>query len=174
MKFKQILVTMILILLSTSILGCINQEQKQEQNVSEEYEYATASNTPYVTKETSTIKDNREIIITYNGKAAHNIDNENAPPGKIFVIVTMTIENHGYSLFDVNPNYFVLIVDQVAYRHATETYHLDNRISLDDILDGGQFTGNIAFLIPDNNPSKYKLGYKSNKYRNYNMTIQYR
>jgi Domain of unknown function (DUF4352) len=38
-----------------------------------------------------------------------------ALPKKTFLVVHMVLENHGYKAFDINPNFFTVVVDKVAY-----------------------------------------------------------
>ena len=73
-------------------------------------------------------------------------------PGSAFLVVNMTIHNQGYDTFSVNPLYFKAVVDNVAYSYSTYSYKLGDegytRLGVASVLDGGTFTGALAFEVP--------------------------
>lgn len=115
------------------------------------------------------IEENRQITVSYTSEQSNKIgDYSEAPIGKVFLIVTMTIKNNGYDEFNLNPNYFSIIIDSIKYNYASETFSLPNKLdSSAEILDGGSITGSMAFIIPTG-ATEYKLQY-SRDYKDYNI-----
>ncbi len=109
----------------------------------------------------------RSVVIEYSAKKADSIGSYSNPkPGSIFLIVTMTIENHGYDEINTNPNYFSVIANSIKYDYTSSTFSLDDKLDTVNILDGGILKGSIAFEVPTN-IDEFKLQYKS--YKNYNV-----
>jgi hypothetical protein len=106
------------------------------------------------------IPDERSIDITY----FHKINNyvgmreSGSSSGMTYLFITMTIENHGYHSFNVNPYNWAVEINNIRYSHHWVTYDLKDRLSTQDIMDGGSLTGSIAFEIPRNgtNPNNYE------------------
>lgn len=73
-------------------------------------------------------------------------------PGKVFLLLKMEIENHGYTEFSVSPLYFNIIIDGVEYSYDSATYSLDERglAPLDSVKlrDGGKTSGCLVYQIP--------------------------
>jgi hypothetical protein len=83
-------------------------------------------------------------------------------PGKVFLLLNMDIENHGYPEFSVSPLYFKVIIDGVEYSYDSSTYSLDERglAPLDSVKlrDGGKTSGCLVYQIPDGK-SRYVIEY---------------
>ncbi len=117
---------------------------------------------------TPTAKSDEQIIIKFGSKMTNSIGQySQASPGKTFLIVTMTIENKGYQSLNTNPNYFNIVIDNIKYSYAPETYQLTDKLETIDILNGGTITGSIAFSVPKNT-TQYKFSYEQ-AFRNYNI-----
>ena len=73
-------------------------------------------------------------------------------PGKVFLVLDMEIENHGYPEFSVNTLYFSIVMDGVEYSYDSATYILkdDGKAALDTVKlrDGGKTSGSLVFEIP--------------------------
>lgn len=85
-------------------------------------------------------------------------------PGKVFLLLNMEIENHGYTEFSVNPLYFSIVIDGVEYSYDSATYAIDERglAPLDSvrIRDGGKTSGCLVFQIPQGKEnSRYVIEY---------------
>lgn len=94
--------------------------------------------------------DSKQITISYKTTTTDKIGEYSvAPEGKVFLIVTMTIENNGYPELNTNPNYFNVMINNIKYTYDTVTYSLSDKLDTVDIMNGGTLTGSIAFTIPD-------------------------
>jgi len=106
------------------------------------------------------IPDERFITITYSHRVNDYVGmrESGSSSGMTYLFVTMTIENHGYKSFNVNPYNWQVEIDNIRYNHHWVTYDLKDRLSTQDIMDGGKLTGSIAFEIPRNgtNPDNYE------------------
>jgi hypothetical protein len=71
-----------------------------------------------------------------------------ASEGKTFLIVNMTLENHGYKTFEINPNYFGVVINQVAYPYDKATFLTNNPLTTAVLLDGGKVSGYLVFQVP--------------------------
>ncbi len=89
-----------------------------------------------------------------------------APQGKVYLIVTMTIENHGYKEFNTNPYTFKLIANNIKYDIAAESYSLKDKLDTVDLLDGGSLKGSLAFEVPSD-IGNYQIQIES--WREYNI-----
>ena len=98
----------------------------------------------------------RYVQVDYSGEV---IDGENFPYrepgiGKEYLLVGITIANHGYD--DVYPSndYFGVEVNKVKYAFDNVSYNLDNIgkpiIDQVELGDGGQISGYLVFHIPVN------------------------
>lgn len=81
-----------------------------------------------------------------------------ADAGKTFLLINMTIENHGYKTFNINPNYFGVAINKVAYPYDKATYSTKSPLTSLTLLDGGKTTGHLVFQIPEDE-TRYVLGY---------------
>ncbi len=118
----------------------------------------------------ATTEELRSIVIKYSAKKVDSIGGYSEPkPGNIFLIVTMTIDNHGYDEINTNPNYFSVIANNIKYDYTSSTYSLEDKLDTADILDGGSMRGSMAFEVPSN-IEEFKLQYKA--YTNYNVIYE--
>jgi hypothetical protein len=89
------------------------------------------------------------ILLNESGKLSNYVgEYAEAAQGMSFLIINMTIENHGYTGFSVNPNYFAVIIDKVAYPYDKATFSTKNPLSTPTLLDGGKIGGYLVFQIP--------------------------
>jgi Domain of unknown function (DUF4352) len=72
-----------------------------------------------------------------------------ASSGKTFLVIDMTLENHGYNSIDVNPNYFAVVIDKVAYPYDKATFSTESPLTSLSLLDGGKTSGYLVFQIPE-------------------------
>jgi len=104
--------TVILAVLCVSALlcGCLGGEQSSaDTNVSgdseDEVAYTQTSDLP-----------SEYILINRSALLYSSIGRYTKPdPGKVFLLLNMVIENHGYSEFAVNPWYFSIVIDGVEH-----------------------------------------------------------
>ncbi|MGB9659232.1 MAG: DUF4352 domain-containing protein [Nitrososphaerales archaeon] len=110
----------------------------------------------------------KKIIINYKYTTMDSVGSWEADAGTTLLIFNMTIENHGYDRFYVNPLDFEAVVDNVVYSHSIITYFLDDvgYIPMQQVyvLDGGKLVCAISFEIPKNYQSvslglKWTTGY---------------
>jgi len=131
MKFKHIGI-ILMILVSVMALGCVESQTS------------------------ATSIDNQNIIISYSTKKIDSIQSEKygrleADPGKVFLVITLNIENHGYKAFPINQYSFDLIINNIKYEASVGGNSLLNdELDSVDILDGGSVKGSIAFEVPSN------------------------
>lgn len=115
----------------------------------------------------TTTEEPRSVVIKYSVKKADSIGSySDLKPGNVFLIVTMTIENHGYDTINTNPNYFSVITNNIKYDYTSSTYSLEDKLDTADILNGGSMKGSMAFEVPADT-NEFKLQYKS--YTDYNV-----
>lgn len=102
----------------------------------------------------------KSIDISYSAKKQDSIGQFGQPKeGKVFLIITMNIENKGYDKFNTNTFNFNLIANNIKYDVATESFSLDDKLDSVDLLDGGSIKGSIAFEVPAN-IGTYQLKYE--------------
>jgi hypothetical protein len=146
MKLKLIGI-IIIILLSIIAMGCITSQPSSSNPNS------TIVSTPVPTQAQS-----QNIIISYSAKKVNSLGQyEDANPGKVFLVITMNIENHGYEKFPASPYLFYLIVNNIKYGESG-SYQLDDVLDRVDVPDGGSINGSVAFIVPSNIGS-YQLQY---------------
>lgn len=108
---------------------------------------------------TSSQLPSQYILLNRSATLTHYIGEYSEPDaGKVFLLIKMSIENHGYNSFAVNPNYFGVIIDKVAYPYDKATYSTKSPITSLTLLDGGRTDGYLVFQIPSDK-SSYTLGY---------------
>lgn len=81
-----------------------------------------------------------------------------AMSGKTFLVIEMTLENHGYDTLEINPNYFGVVIDKVVYPYDKATFSTDSPLTSLTLLDGGATSGYLVFQIPEGK-TKYELFY---------------
>ena len=132
---------------SALLCGCLGGEQSSADGSAsgeskDEVTSAKASDLP-----SEYILINRSVLLDSSiGRYAK------PDPGKVFLLLNIVIENHGYSEFAVNPWYFSIIIDGVEYPHDSATYAVDERglAPLDSVnlRNGGSTSGCLVFQIP--------------------------
>jgi hypothetical protein len=94
------------------------------------------------------------VQIDSSGQAIDQISPYTSPAiGKIYLLVHITITNHGYADVYTNPNFFQVEVNHVKYGYDGASYNLDQigKPILDTnahLGDGGQISGYLVFQIP--------------------------
>jgi len=81
-----------------------------------------------------------------------------ASQGKTFLIINMKLENHGYQTFSVNPNYFAVVIDNVAYPYDSSTFSTKSPLTSATLLDGGKTAGYLVYQVPKGTTT-YNLRY---------------
>ncbi|WAM22591.1 MAG: DUF4352 domain-containing protein (plasmid) [Candidatus Methanoperedens sp.] len=113
-------------------------------------------------------RPSQSIVITYSAKKSTTIGMySEAPQGKIFLIITMTVDNKGYNKINTNPNNFKLLANNIKYDYATESYSLTGKLDSIDLLNGGTINGSLAFEVPSD-LENYQLQYEAS-FRKYNV-----
>ncbi len=157
MKFKPIGM-IIIILVSVIALGCIESQPSSSNPKS------MVAATP-----ASTQAQSQYIIISYSAKNVTSIGQYGeANSGKVFLVITMNIENHGYEKFHVSPSTFNLIANNIKYGDSG-SYQLEDVLDRVDIPAGGSIKGSVAFEVPSNIGS-YQLQYSGAG--DYNITYK--
>ncbi len=81
-----------------------------------------------------------------------------ASSGKTFLLIELTLENHGYDTLEINPNYFGVVIDKVLYPYDKATYSTDNPLASVTLLDGGMISGYLVYQIPEGK-TQYTFAY---------------
>ena len=104
------------------------------------------------------------VQVDSSGQAINQINPYSTPDvGKIYLLVHITISNHGYDDVYTNPNNFQVEVNKVRYGYDSSSYSLQDigKPILDTnahLSDGGQISGYLVFQIPAD-ASRYDLVY---------------
>ena len=118
------------------------------------------------------------VQVDSSGQAINHISPYSTPNvGKIYLLVHITIANHGYDDVYTNPNNFRVEVNKVKYGYDSASFSLDQigKPILDanaHLSDGGQISGYLVFQIPADTKRFeiiYHPGYPPMKVR-YNYT----
>ncbi len=127
------------------------------------------TNTPQTSNTPQIRKDYIKVTHSYRINEYVSMRECPAPSGKIYLIVTMNIENHGYGDFTVNNDWWTVTVNEVQYSRTYATYYLDDQFKYQKILNGGEVSGSIAFEIPKNgiNASDYTYSIYNDKQSKY-------
>ncbi len=104
----------------------------------------------------------------YHDGTANFVDTPKA--GNKFLMVNVTVTNHGYLKFDTYDNMlrFHVVADNIQYDFDAETFIVNQWDSV-DILNGGSFKGVLVFQIPET-ATNYSLTYE-NGYPRYNVVL---
>ena len=93
--------------------------------------------------------DQQYIQANFAGKFYSIMGYSSPDPGKKFLVIDLTIENHGYDSFDTDPYRFKVTADKVQYDIAGASYYLDSigKAMLDSVTlrDGGKISGFLAY-----------------------------
>ena len=109
------------------------------------------------------------VVIRYSARTADSIGGLKPAPGNIFLVVTMTIENHGYERVYVFTSDFYVIVGNRQFKYSSATYSLDDYLPSTELFNGLTLTGSIAYEVPINygtysllwgvSPGRYNIQY---------------
>jgi len=94
--------------------------------------------------------------------------NRTAPPDKRYLMLELEIENNGYHIFDTNPLYWSLTINNTRYSASlAETLTLENRLESKNLHSGEKTNGSIIYLVPAGNIT-YQVVYRGAK--DFNIT----
>jgi hypothetical protein len=92
------------------------------------------------------------VQVDSSGQTIDKISYATPNIGKTFLLVDITISNHGYDNVNTNPSYFQVEVNKVKYSYESVSYSLGDigKPILDSVGlgDGGQISGYLVFQIP--------------------------
>lgn len=126
----------IVTLLAVCFSGC-TEKQSNEAAKSEE------------DKEKSPDLPSQYILLNRSAESMDSIGRyTESTSGKTFLVIDMDLENHGYKSFDINPNYFAVVIDKVAYPYDSATFSTATPLTSMALLDGGKASGTLVFQIP--------------------------
>lgn len=131
-------------------LGCIENKSPQTQK------------TDNVPTENIQPKSEKSISIVNSATKTYSIGDSEAPKGKIFLVITLDINNNGYDKFSNNLLYWELEVNKKKYNYIYQTDSLDDKLETTEILNGGTSKGSIAFEVPEDvtNYTIYYTGFE--------------
>lgn len=109
--------------------------------------------TPPATKKDVTISFSSSLKNSVTVSAGGQTATMEPSAGDIFLQVDMTIKNNGYDKFNTNPLYFELVVNNVAYTLNYNSFIIDNRLQIVNVLNGGSTSGSLLFEIPQSESS---------------------
>lgn len=90
------------------------------------------------------------VLLNHSGELTDYIGRyTEANSGKTFLVIEMELENRGYNTVDINPNYFAVVIDKVAYPYDKATYSTESPLDSVALLDGGKTSGYLVFQIPE-------------------------
>lgn len=102
------------------------------------------------------------VKVNYSGQTIDKISYTTPDIGKTFLLVDITIANHGYDDVSTNPGNFYIEINNVKYGYDSSSYSLKeigkHTLEMADLADGGQISGYLVFQIPANE-NKYQLIY---------------
>ncbi len=97
------------------------------------------------------------VLLNHSGELTDYIGRyTEANSGKTFLVIDMELENRGYNTVDINPNYFAVVIDKVAYPYDKATYSTESPLDSVALLDGGKTSGYLVFQIPEDK-TRYTL-----------------
>ncbi len=100
---------------------------------------------------TSNAATDKEIVITYSVTKTNQIGDglfmAVAPSGSIYLMLDMTIENHGYDVFSTSVFFFKVVVNNKKYGYISSE-SIENQLRSADIPNNGSINGNLVFQIP--------------------------
>jgi hypothetical protein len=148
-------------------LGCVENKPSTSEKTPISNNIEQTVSTPTQTTTPIPTEDQKNIVIKYSAKKTDSITEYSKPKsGNVYLVVTMTIENHGYNEISTNPNYLSVISNNIKYDYSSDTFSLSDKLDTANVLDGGSIKGSIAFEVPSN-IGDFKLQYKS--FTDYNV-----
>jgi hypothetical protein len=111
----------------------------------------------------SIVSAEQYVQVDSSGQAINQISAYSTPDvGKIYLLVHITISNHGYDDVYTNPNNFQVEINKVKYGYDSASYSLSDigkpKLDTAHLSDGGQISGYLVFQIPADAP-RYDLIY---------------
>jgi len=102
----------------------------------------------------------KEIVISYSPTTMDQVGKRaTAGPGYTYLVVSLDIEDNGYSSFSTNPFYFLVTANKVEY--APVGVGLEDELRYIELLDGGKICGKLVFRLPKEvTNTGYQLKYK--------------
>jgi hypothetical protein len=88
-----------------------------------------------------------KIIIRYSGETIDHIGESKPAPGYVYLMLTLDIQNTGYSEFSTNPERFFVTVNHITYDVALVTFPEEMRGF--GITNGQQMKSKLAFEVPE-------------------------
>lgn len=145
--------------LDTVVVGASTikgETSKQEQKATQQQQEKTSS-------QQTQSSDPNEIRIKYSGQLVDKLGYLEPGPGKVYLVVKIDIENHGYSGVDTNPYKFTVEANNIEYDISGATYMglSDAGYAMLDsvtLKDGGKTSGYLAYEVPKGT-SEYSLTY---------------
>jgi hypothetical protein len=118
-----------------------------------------------VSKTISNQSSAQYILLNESGRLSNHVGNyTNASQGKTFLIINMSLENHGYRAFDVNISDFTAVIDNILYHYDNATFFTKSPLNSSTLFDSGKTAGHLVYQIPKNN-TIYAIRYiNSGKY----------
>jgi len=137
---------MIFALLAVGFSGCVEKQSTEATKTTEKVQNSVKLPSQY-------------ILLNRSAELMHYIgDYTKSASGKTFLVIEMTLENHGYKTFSINPNYFAVVIDSVAYPYDSATFLTPSPLTSVSLLDGGKASGYLVFQIPQDK-TEYSLVY---------------
>ncbi len=122
-----------------------------------------ASTTPPAPIPNLTASAEKYVKVNYSGQTIDKMYDNTPDIGKTFLLVDITITNHGYDEVSTDPLFFYIEINNVKYSlDYASSYSLKGMgkptLENADLADGGQISGYLVFQIPANE-NKYQLIY---------------
>jgi hypothetical protein len=109
------------------------------------------------------------VYIEYWAYADRSIGSYKPREGYVWLLVGMSIENHGYDSIPLSWNNFYVTLDNWQFNAHGVTYEINGYLSTPSLLDGLKTTGYLVYEVPGNyDLNKYTLVYKPET-GNYNV-----
>jgi hypothetical protein len=88
-----------------------------------------------------------KITIRYSGAIIEQIGESKPEPGSVYLMLTLDIQNTGYSEFATNPERFFVTVNHITYDIALVTFPEEMRGF--GITSGQRMKSKLAFEVPE-------------------------
>lgn len=113
--------------------------------------------------------DGRKLTVLSVEKRTSLGEYQNAPSGKVYLVVSVNIENVSDRAVSYNPYDFRL---QTASGQVIDPYYGgDNQLSSGDLVQGGKVSGNVTFEAPVETANQYII-YKPNSIMSDRIIVQ--
>jgi hypothetical protein len=156
--YKEVQVPLNTVIVGASVVPSSKQEEKTTQTQTQ-----SSASTPKQTTTKST-SDDIYVHVQHSGQQMNKIGYSTPDPGKVYLVVNLNLENHGYSGVDTNPNNFKIEANSIEYGYSPATYSLPDagypKLDTVTLKDGGKISGRLAFEVPKGTTS-YTLTFDS-------------